>query len=223
MNNESKILAARHNRKNRLSGGNCLPLNRPNNRLESHNHPGDGRQGANNPCFLRPASGRNSSRLDVHFSSATEEWATPQALFDQLDREFHFTLDVCSTDQNAKCPRHFTKEDDGLSQNWGRSTVWMNPPYGRVIGSWMRKAWLSAKAGATVVCLVPARTDTNWWHDYAMLGEIRLIKGRVKFGDAKTGAPFPSALIVFRHWLLPSGVGICRPFVLQEEEGRVAV
>jgi phage N-6-adenine-methyltransferase len=136
--------------------------------------------------------------LSVHFSSATDLWATPQAFYDQLHAEFGFTLDVCALPENAKCPRYVTPCEDGLAQDWTRDVCWMNPPYGRVIGHWMRKAYESAQQGATVVCLVPARTDTRWWHDYAMRGEIRFIKGRLKFGDAKTNAPFPNAVVIFR-------------------------
>lgn len=135
---------------------------------------------------------------NVHFSSATCEWATPQWLFDALAREFAFTLDPCATAENAKCRRFFTAADDGLAQDWHGDVVFMNPPYGTVIGRWMQKAFDSAQAGATVVCLVPARTDTAWWHDYAMRGEIRLLRGRLKFGNAKNSAPFPSAVVVFR-------------------------
>jgi phage N-6-adenine-methyltransferase len=134
----------------------------------------------------------------VHFSSATCEWATPQWLFDALDREFGFTLDPCATPQNAKCSKFFTREQDGLAQSWDYQNVFMNPPYGAVIGEWMRKAFESARNGALVVCLVPARTDTDWWHRYAMRGEVRLLKGRLKFGDAKSCAPFPSAVVLFR-------------------------
>ena len=134
----------------------------------------------------------------VHFSSATDEWATPQWLFDALHREFPFTVDPCATRENAKCPRFFTREEDGLMQYWGEEVVFMNPPYGLVISRWMWKALKASRAGATVVCLVPARTDTAWWHDYAMKGEIRLLRGRLKFGGAKHGAPFPSAIVIFR-------------------------
>lgn len=133
----------------------------------------------------------------VWASSATDLWATPQNLFDKLHAEFGFTLDVCASPENAKCDRYFTKEDDGLSQAW-TGTCWMNPPYGREIGHWMKKAAESAGAGATVVCLVPARTDTAWWHDYAMHGELRFIRGRLKFGGHKNYAPFPCAVVVFR-------------------------
>ncbi len=133
----------------------------------------------------------------VWASSATDLWATPQEFFDNLHAEFDFTLDVCASIENAKCERYFTKEDDGLSQQWTGS-CWMNPPYGREIGKWMCKAMNSSMAGATVVCLVPARTDTAWWHDYAMKGEIRFIRGRLKFGGHKNSAPFPCAVVVFK-------------------------
>ena len=132
------------------------------------------------------------------YSSATVEWGTPQPLFDSLNTEFLFTLDPCSTDENAKCKRHFTRKEDGLLQNWSEDTVFMNPPYGRDIGRWMRKAYDSAQGGAIVVCLVPARTDTRWWHQYAMKGEIRLLHGRIRFEGGQSGAPFPSAIVVFR-------------------------
>jgi len=137
------------------------------------------------------------SAMAVHYSSATDLWETPQAFFDELNAIFGFGLDVCATPENAKCPRYFTKETDGLAQEW-KGVCWMNPPYGREIGQWMAKAYRSALSGATVVCLVPARTDTVWWHDYAAKGEVRFVKGRLKFGDAKNSAPFPSAVIVFR-------------------------
>ena len=133
---------------------------------------------------------------NVHFSSATDLWATPQDFFDRLHQLHAFELDVCATPDNAKCGRFFTKADDGLAQEWTGS-VWMNPPYGREIGAWMKKAKESAEAGAKVVCLVPARTDTAWWHDYAVKGEITFIRGRLKFGGHKTNAPFPSAVVVF--------------------------
>lgn len=132
----------------------------------------------------------------VHYSSETPEWATPQDLFDLLDSEFGFTLDVCATAENAKCARFFTEDDDGLRQDWDGEVCWMNPPYGRAIGDWMQKAY-SESDEATVVCLVPARTDTDWWWDYARHGEVRFLHGRLKFGDAETGAPFPSALVIF--------------------------
>ena len=138
-----------------------------------------------------------STKMAVHFSSATDEWPTPQDFFDRLNEEFHFTLDVCATPENAKCPRYFTKRENGLLQKW-TGICWMNPPYGREIGQWVQKAYTSALEGATVVCLLPARTDTAWWHDYCMKGEIRFVRGRLKFGNASENAPFPSAVVVFR-------------------------
>lgn len=133
--------------------------------------------------------------MAVHYSSATDEWSTPQDLFDELDIEFGFELDVCALDSSAKCAVYFTPETDGLAQEW-RGTCWMNPPYGDVIGQWMKKASESADAGATVVCLVPARVDTGWWWDYCRRGEIRFLRGRLKFGESNTSAPFPSVLVV---------------------------
>jgi phage N-6-adenine-methyltransferase len=134
---------------------------------------------------------------NVHFMSQRQDWETPQFLFDGLNAEFGFELDVCATAQNAKCRRFIAPEDDALSQRW-EGVCWMNPPYGREIDRWMRKAFESAQEGATVVCLVPARTDTNWWHRYAMRGEIRFLRGRLKFGHSDNSAPFPSAVVVFR-------------------------
>jgi len=135
--------------------------------------------------------------MNIHFSSVTDLHATPQEFFDKLNAEFNFTLDVCATDENTKCLSWFTKEHDGLCQEW-KGVVWMNPPYGREIGRWMEKANEAANEGATVVCLVPARTDTKWWHECAIQHEVRFIRGRLKFGDAKNSAPFPSAVIVMR-------------------------
>lgn len=139
--------------------------------------------------------------MAVHFSSETDEWPTPQEFFDRLNEEFHFTLDVCATPENAKCRRYFTKHENGLLQKW-EGVCWMNPPYGRKIGQWVKKAYESALDGATVVCLLPARTDTSWWHDYCMKGEIRFVRGRLKFGNASENAPFPSAVVVFRPGVL---------------------
>jgi phage N-6-adenine-methyltransferase len=131
------------------------------------------------------------------FSSQSPNWETPPALFRMLDAEFGFELDVCATARNAKCAKFFSPEDDALKQEW-RGVCWMNPPYGRDIGAWMAKAYCSSLQGATVVCLVPARTDTQWWHEFAMRGEIRFLQGRLKFENAPTSAPFPSAIVVFR-------------------------
>ncbi|KKN74117.1 hypothetical protein LCGC14_0394570 [marine sediment metagenome] len=137
--------------------------------------------------------------MKVHFSSQRLDWATPQGVFDELDAEFGFTVDVCATAENAKCRRFYSKDEDGLTFLWLGETCWLNPPYGREIGRWMKKAYESALDGATVVCLIPSRTDTRWWHDYVMRAdEIRFIKGRLKFDGHKNSAPFPSAIVIFR-------------------------
>jgi site-specific DNA-methyltransferase (adenine-specific) len=134
-------------------------------------------------------------------TSLTDQWATPQNLFDDLDAKHNFTLDVCASSWNHKCERYFDIETDGLLQDWKQEVCWMNPPYGRSIGLWMRKAFEASQLGATVVCLVPARTDTAWWHDYAIKGEIDFIRGRVKFVSPEgrsDPAPFPSAIVTFQ-------------------------
>lgn len=133
---------------------------------------------------------------DVHYSSATDVWSTPQDLFDELNAEFGFTLDVCATPDNAKCSAFFTEQHNGLDQEW-RGVCWMNPPYGDAIAQWVEKAYESAKTGATVVCLVPARVDTGWWWRWCRFGEVRFLRGRLKFGGGDNSAPFPSALVIF--------------------------
>lgn len=126
------------------------------------------------------------------FSSATDQWATPQEFFDELDKEFHFALDVCADATNHKCKAYYDKEADGLSQEWDRA-AWCNPPYGREIGNWVAKAAEeSKKHDVTVVMLLPARTDTRWFHDYIYgKAEIRFIKGRLKFGGGQELSPVP--------------------------------
>ena len=136
----------------------------------------------------------------VMFSSKTDLWATPQEFYDKLNAEFQFTLDPCATSQNAKCEKYYTKKEDGLKQNWQGETVFCNPPYGRVIKDWVKKCYEeSRKENTTVVMLIPARTDTNYFHDYIYnkAKEIRFIRGRLKFGNAKNSAPFPSMVVVF--------------------------
>lgn len=135
--------------------------------------------------------------MQVHYSSETDLYSTPARFFEDVSAEFGpFDVDVAADAINAKCQRFYTKEDDGLTKEW-KGRVWCNPPYGRVIGRWVRKAFESAQGGTVVVCLIPARTDTAWWHDYAAKGFIRFVRGRLRFGNAKHGAPFPSALVVF--------------------------
>lgn len=130
-------------------------------------------------------------------SSATVEWPTPQRFFDELDKEFGFTVDVAATPSNTKVPKRFyTIDDDGLSQDWDGEVVWCNPPYGPQLKHWVYKA---ATSEATTVMLVPARTDVRWFHDIVLgRAEIRFIRGRLTFGDAKDPAPFPCMLLVFR-------------------------
>jgi phage N-6-adenine-methyltransferase len=138
---------------------------------------------------------------DLMFSSKTCEWETPQELFNKLDAVFHFQADVCANKDNAKCANFYSKEENGLAQDW-LGTCWMNPPYGKGIYDWVKKAYQSAKDNnATVVCLLPARTDTKWWHEFCLNAEVYFIKGRLKFGDATNSAPFPSAIVIFRPQL----------------------
>lgn len=145
-------------------------------------------------------------RIAPLFSSETDEWETPQDLFDALNAEFRFQVDVCATPANAKCDTYYTRELNGLCMPWEGLSCWCNPPYGREIESWMRRAHQAARtaAGTTVVCLVPARTDTAWWWQHCIHGEVRFLRGRLKFGNADNGAPFPSAVVVFRHGAQPS-------------------
>jgi len=148
----------------------------------------------------RVAAWRKRRRRSVHFSSASAEWSTPQDLFDELDAELGpFDVDAAASAENAKCGRYFTAAEDGLAQTW-RGRVWLNPPYGRQIALWVEKAWRSAQETAElVVCLVPARPDTRWWHDYCTCGEVRFLRGRLRFNGSASGAPFPSAVVVFRN------------------------
>lgn len=162
--------------------------------------------------------------MKVHFSSESTEWSTPQPFYDELNKEFNFTLDVCATEKNAKCAAYYTKKDDALTKTWS-GTCFMNPPYGDPeypckpkckkkicekrghhndvyrpgIGDFVKKAHDSAKYdGATVVCLLPARTDTAWFQDYCLGAEVRFLRGRLKFGSAENSAPFPSVVVIFR-------------------------
>lgn len=133
-------------------------------------------------------------------SSKTPEWATPQSFFDALNREFSFTLDPCSTHENAKCEKHYTKEDDGLTKSWGGESVFCNPPYGRELPKWVKKCYEESQKGALVVMLIPARTDTRWFHDYIYgKAEIRFIKGRLRFGGSNQNAPFPSMIVIWQR------------------------
>ena len=140
----------------------------------------------------------NEETQQLMFSSASNEWSTPAEMFHQLELRFGpFTLDPAATAANAKCPKFFTAEDDGLLQSWQGHSVFCNPPYGRQIGKWVEKAFKESRQPATqVVLLIPARTDTAYWHEYVMRSDcIAFIKGRLRFGNSKNCAPFPSAVI----------------------------
>lgn len=149
----------------------------------------------------------------LHFSSEDQTWETPQDFYDELNKEFEFTLDVAAAHSTAKCDKYFTEEDDGLSKDWSNDVCWMNPPYGREIKHWIKKAYEESLKGAVVVCLIPFRPDTRYWFDHIWQPfphnnitfareprdgvEVRAVKGRLKFGNAKHSAPFPSAVIIF--------------------------
>ena len=139
------------------------------------------------------------------FSSEKQDWCTPQQFFDELDAEFHFVLDAAATHQNSKCKRCFTPEDDGLIQNWDMGgAVYCNPPYGKEIGLWVKKAYEEAQKGTTIVMLIPARTDTKYFHEYIYhKAEIRFVKGRLKFtdenGTPKGTASFPSMVVIYNR------------------------
>ena len=164
----------------------------------------------------------------VHFSNNSNEWETPLDLYNKLDKEFNFTLDPCATPSNAKCIKYYTKRDNGLSKDWSGERVFMNPPYGREIKHWIEKAYRESRKGAVVVCLIPARTDTSYWHDWIFpyAHDIKFLKGRIKFKHSESGfkayyceqlnfldeseseiiqagidnpAPFPSAIVIFKQ------------------------
>jgi site-specific DNA-methyltransferase (adenine-specific) len=138
--------------------------------------------------------------IQVMFSSKDDKWTTPQDFYDELNAEFGFTLDPCADDSNHKCNKYYTEEDDGLLQDWEGEIVFCNPPYGKAIKDWVRKAYIEGcKPNTTVVMLIPARTDTIYFHKYIYhKAEIRFLKGRLKFGNSKNSAPFPSMVVIYR-------------------------
>ena len=140
---------------------------------------------------------RKRRLLKSYHKSQRSDWETPPDLFAALDVEFHFTLDACATPQNAKCPRFYSEAENALAQEWV-GAVWCNPPYGHGVGAWVAKAQESARAGATVVCLVKATPDTQWWHQHTPHAEVRFLPGRLRFVGAENAAPFPSCLVIFR-------------------------
>lgn len=132
------------------------------------------------------------------FTSRTEEWETPKYVFTALNSKFQFQVDVCATSENAKCKTYFDKSVDGLQRDWSPFRCWMNPPYGKNISKWMKKAFEESQRGALVVCLIPSRTDTKWWHDWVMrASEIQFVAGRISFGNEKQSAPFPSCIVIY--------------------------
>jgi site-specific DNA-methyltransferase (adenine-specific) len=145
---------------------------------------------------------------NVHFKSSDREWETPEAIFQPLKKEFNILVDVCANAENTKCKAYFDRKINGLTANWGNAikltgskntACWMNPPYGRGIDSWIKKAHDEALKGVTTVALIPARTDTSWFHNYIHnKQEVRFLKGRIKFVDAESSAPFPSMIVIFR-------------------------
>lgn len=137
---------------------------------------------------------------ELMFSSKNNEWETPRDFFNKLNSEFNFNLDPCASDLNHKCDNYFTEEQDGLKQNWQGKTVFCNPPYGRQINKWVEKCYKESRQdNTTVVMLIPARTDTKYFHEYIYgKAEIRFIKGRLKFGECKNSAPFPSMVVIYK-------------------------
>lgn len=162
-----------------------------------------GVSGEREPNEAREVAERVRDKLAVHYSSATAEWSTPQDFFNKVGERFNFALDVCANANNNKTEKYYSQYEDGLVQDWVMDSaieggdVWMNPPYGRTIQKWVKKAYESSLEGATVVCLLPARTSTRWFHDYCLKGEVEFVRGRLKFGGAKHNAPFPCMLVVF--------------------------
>lgn len=136
----------------------------------------------------------------VLFSHKSCEWETPKDLFEGLNKQYDFNLDVCATKENAKCACFFDKKDDGLIKEWKRKRIWCNPPYGNEISKWVKKAYDSRFDNEIIVMLLPARTDTRWFHEYIYnKAEVVFLKGRLKFGNSKNSAPFPSMIVVFRN------------------------
>lgn len=152
----------------------------------------------------------NNSTRELMFSSDSNEWSTPQLFFDKLNEKFSFTLDPCATDYNTKCEKYFTKDINGLEQSWEGETVFVNPPYGRELKHWVKKAYYeSRKPNTTVVLLCPSRTDTKYFHDFMMkASELHFVKGRLKFDNllnkTNNSAPFPSVVAVFKSETTPT-------------------
>lgn len=148
---------------------------------------------------------KRSNKNEALFSSKNMNWCTPKEFFNELNAEFHFTLDAAATEKSAKCPKYYTPKEDGLKQKWiaeSGGSVFCNPPYGKQIGEWVRKAYEESQRGITIVLLIPSRTDTAYFHNYIYgKAELRFIRGRLKFtdedGNAKKSAPFPSMIVIY--------------------------
>lgn len=181
------------------------------NNFEQHVRPGSS---ARLLQESRPKREAVSKARHPELSAESIEYETPPELFDVLNREFGFTLDVCSTPANAKCKKFFTVRENGLAQPWTPATCWMNPPYGdQAITRWMAKAHGEAERGATVVCLVPARTHTSWFHTFCSQAEVRFLRGRLRYVGTAGEAPFPQLVVIFR-------AGLARPWAMKLWEWR---
>ena len=157
----------------------------------------DARDTGSNPVPCRIFLDEKKKMSFTDNTTGKYEWGTPQRFFDELNSEFNFTVDVCASEENAKCQKFYDKKANGLEQDWTGEVCWMNPPYGASIGMWLKKAY---ESNATVVCLVPSRTDNRWWHQWVMMAdEIRFVHGRLKFKGAGDGAKFPSAIVIYKH------------------------
>lgn len=133
------------------------------------------------------------------FTSLRSDWRTPKAIFEMLNKEFNFDVDICATKDNALCAEYVTPEMDAFTVDWSKwKSIYCNPPYGRAIGDWVKRADDAAKNGSTVVMLIPSRTDTRWFHDYCLKYEIRFLCNRLNFDDSKGRAPFPSMVVVMQ-------------------------
>lgn len=138
---------------------------------------------------------------EAMFSSKNQSWETPKEIFEELNKDFSFTLDPCCTDKTAKCTKYYTEKEDGLKQDWSKDIVFVNPPYGKDISKWILKCYEESLRGATIVLLIPSRTDTKYQHNiiFEYSKVICFIQGRLKFGNSKNSAPFPSQLVIFSN------------------------
>ena len=160
---------------------------------------------------------------DYLHSSNNMNWETPDWLFDALDKEFEFTVDVCADEKNKKCKRFYSEDNSCLDKNWEDERCFMNPPYGRNLPKFMEKAYNESKKGATVVCVVPVRPESKWWQNYAMKAEIRYFRQRLKFtltGKRSDVAPFATAIIVFKPWLFKETYTDIEPIFICDKDVR---